>query len=548
MATPVKRYRISRTAGPQNNYIMLLLNDYLNIYAEKCPERPAVVSAFEEVTYGNLFCEVRIIAGYLKKLGLKEGDSIGILSRNTTSYLKLWYAAIRIGILTVNIHIRSTAEDQALMAGFPGCKYIFYSDEFKDRAEYLHEHITSVKGILYLDAFSHPGFFRKHENLSTDEMCRNEDSNAVLLYTSGTTGGPKGVIRTQHMLSVHAESLFMEEGFENENPAMLTASPFFHSAGILSAYRMLRSGGTLIMPERLDPPKVILLIKRYRPTSVHLLPPATYERIYDSGLWEGMDFSFVKEVCLSAGKCTMENINHIYEMFPECLLRPSWGATETGTVTSAHIRKDEIENGAVPVSSIIGKLMPFNEMRLVDEELKDVPDGAEGEALVRSDVTCTSYFNRKESREFLPGGWFRTGDILKYHSDLGYYEFMDRKKDIIKTGGENVCSLKVERAVSSYAPVKECAAVGISDRKLGEAIGIAIVLRDDTEDKKQAKGDSSPVQFNESDFLMVCHRYLSKMEMPRYILFLPELPKNGIGKIQKNALRKLEHSFRKIML
>ena len=512
---------------------MITLNHYIDQYSKERPDHLAVVSAYEEVTYGQLGNEVPVISGYLQSLGLKSGDSICMLSRNSTSYLKLWYAAIRIGILTVPLHIRVTPEEHVEMADTAGCRFIFYSDEFRERADEIAKKSQCITAAIYIDTFCHSSFYEKNASLRTDMICTDPDNAALLLYTSGTTGVHKGVIRTQQMLSLHARSLYEEEGFVHDDPVMLTTSPFFHSAGILSAYRMLASGGTLVIPARLDPAKVITLIRRYHPTSMHLLPPATYERIYDSMLWEDCDLSFVSEVCLSAGKCTADNIEHIFRMFPNCMLRPSWGATETGTVTSAHIGKDALLTSKVPVSAIIGKVMPYNEIRIVDDALCDVPDGLEGEALVRSPVVCSRYINKKNSPEFLENGWFRTGDILRYHSDTGYYEFVDRMKDIIKTGGENVSSLKIERAAGDYESVKECAAVGVTDRKLGEAIGIVVVVKEGA-------------SFHTDDFLDVCRRRLSKMEMPRYLLFLDELPRNGIGKVQKTVLRTMENSFIKL--
>ena len=348
---------------------------------------------------------------------------------------------------------------------------------------------------------------------------------ALILFTSGTTSLPKGVVRTQEMVVLHGLTLAMDAPGEEE-PVMLTTAPMHHSGGLLCLLKMSVLGGTLVIHERFEPEVLLDLMAERRVTQVMMLPPIVYERLYTGGAWKTLDLSAVREVCVSAGRCTNELAEHIFEMFPNCWLRPSWGSTETCSVTGMRLTRAALEKDPGLVNCV-GRVNVMTEVRVVDETGQDVPEGTVGQALVRSPMVFSGYLGTGRCKEnpFLKGGWFQTGDLLRMDPESRCFYFMDRQKDMIKTGGENVYAPEVERVIMEYPAVQDCAVVGIPDARFDEGVAAAVVLK---------PGCTLDLE----DLVEFCRKRLPSFKKPRYIGILPELPVNSIGKVQKNLLRK----------
>ncbi len=509
---------------------MLQCGIFLRAQARSHPDRAAVVSRERTLTYRELEQESARLANALSRRGITKGARIAVLMKNGVEWALLWYACQKLGAVMAPLHSRLKHDELVRAVSLAGAAALVYGPEFSEAAAAICGACWSVKRTICVGGEGIPSserweqLFLRKDDRAVQAPLEGTDP-ALLLFTSGTTGASKGVLRTQEMVALHGVTLALAAGRSDRPPVMLTTAPLYHTGGLLCLFKMGVMGGTLVLPDRFDPAELPEQIARHRVTQLMLLPPVVYEWLYDGGHWRGCDLSSVEEVCVSAGKCTYEYAMHIFEMFPNCCLRPSWGATETCSVTGMALRREELEADPELIRSV-GYVNAMNEVRIVDEQGKEVPEGEIGEAQVRSPMVFSGYLAHTGGGEnvFAPGGWFRTGDLMRMDPGTRCYYFMDRKKDMIKTGGENVYAPDVERVIQQHPAVADCAVVAVPDPRYEEGVGAAIVLRPGC--------TLTPEELTE-----FCRTHLPSFQKPRYLALLDTLPVNSVGKVQKNVLR-----------
>lgn len=511
---------------------MLQVGHLLIDGARAYPDRLAIVNKQNELTYKELNRHSNCIANSLKAHGVEKGDRIAVLLRNSAHWVVAWYACQKLGAVCVPLHVRYRADELTEMMRVAECTVLIYGEPYEATAEQIVENygenlhvIICAGGRGFCDSI-----LPWHDLIEADEseeaqVPTNNDDPALLLFTSGTTGEPKGVLRTQEMVMLHAICMGLRNNSPFRHDTMMSTAPLYHIGGLQGMIKMHLIGGTYITLNGINPEVIIDSIEKYKVTQLQMLPPVTYERVYHTDVWKNRDLSSVWEVCVSAGKCTQEYIDHIFEMFPDCHLRPSWGSTETCSVTCMHLFKEELEKDPGLINTV-GRLMPMTEVRIVDNEGQDVLPGEPGEALVRSPMVFRGYINQRgrTTKALSNDGWFRTGDIMRLDPESELFYFIDRKKDVIKTGGENVFALEIERVLQKHPSIRECAIVGVPDVRFGEAIAAAIVL----EPGHELTGE---------ELVEYCREKLPSFKKPRYMAIMDELPTNHIGKVQKTVLR-----------
>ena len=264
-------------------------------------------------------------------------------------------------------------------------------------------------------------------------------------------------------------------------------------------------------------------IEKYHVTMMLMVPPLLYMRLYDSGLWKKYDTSSLREAQFTGGKCSMDYVHKIFTMFPNCKLRPSYGSTEVCASCSAVLSREEFERRP-ELCKTVGRINANCEMKLVDNDGKEVPVGEVGEGLVRSPAVFRGYIKNEElNARVLRDGWFHTEDLLR-RDEEGFYYLVDRKKDMIKTGGENVYAQEVEDVLRNHPSIFDCALIGVDDDRFGEAVAAAIVL-------------NPGCTLSDEELIAYCRANLPSYKKPRYVAFVDELPHNVTGKIQKSVLR-----------
>ncbi len=506
---------------------MFQVDYFLTRNATCCPDRLAVATTEGSLTWGELDKRATWLARALAAKGVRKGVRVAVLWHNSIEWALIWHACQRLGAVPVPLNVRLLPSEIAHHVEVAMCEAMFCAARFVEAAQ-----SAASTGRLRLLVVEKPMEVGAVETVPWDDLLAGgsserldveveEDDESVVLFTSGTTGEPKGVVRTQRMVRDHALVLAIGNGAANDE-VLVTASPLYHTAGLLCVLKMAALGGTIVLAERLDPPVVLGLIERYRATQIMLVPPVVYGRLAAYDGWRAFDLSSVSQVLMSAGRCDLGCARTVFELFPEARLRFSWGSTEACSLTGVAVSRDEVEDDPGLVCTV-GRVNPLVEVRLVDEEGADVPEGAVGEALVRSPMVFKGYLGASGPDDVFEDGWLRTGDMLRRDA-RGLYYLVDRKKDVIKTGGENVYALEVERVLLQHPSIEDCAVVGVRDERYDEGIAAAIKLV-----------PGAALAADEVKALFEGH--LASFKKPRYWAVVDELPTNSVGKVQKGKLR-----------
>ncbi len=512
---------------------MLKIGQLLINNEKNCPDRLAVVSNDRQLTYRELNTESNRMANGLKTLGIKKGDRIGILMKNSAEWIIAWWACQKIGAVCVLLHTRLRTEDLIKCVEIAECEALIYHRDYSETACRLEKNNENIRFGIQLGGHSGEGSISWKEavEMGGKKEAQTElsgDDPSAVIFTSGTTGEPKGVVKTQEMMLLHGMTLALRNKSPQDIDVMLSTAPLYHIGGLQAMMKMMVLEGTFITFNGIEPSSILKTIDDQKVTQLQMLPPVTYERLYKKYRCQKADLSSVWEVCISAGKCTLEYSDHIFEMFPESHLRTSWGSTEACSITCMRITREELREDPGLINSV-GTVIPLNDLKIVNKEGHEILPGKAGEALVRSPMMFKGYIGGEEAGgendSFTDEGWFRTGDIIRIDRETGYCYFLDRIKDIIKTGGESVFALEVERTVEQHPSVAECAAVSIPDKCLGEAVGVAVVLKDGA----FLKG---------SDLENFCRENMAGFKKPRYGAILKKMPVNGAGKVSKELLKK----------
>jgi fatty-acyl-CoA synthase len=357
----------------------------------------------------------------------------------------------------------------------------------------------------------------------------DEDSIAEMFYTSGTTGDPKGVTLSHRTLYLHAVNALIAKQY-TDAMVQIHAVPLYHANGWGNAHMLTAVGARHILLSKFDSGEVCRLIEREKVTALCMVPTMAVMLLdhLESGKHR-YDFSAMQWTELGGAAATPELMERLERAFG-CLSYCGYGLTESGPVLSIS-RLGELAGDLSPEDQLrrramTGREIVGAELRVVDEAGRDVPrDGATmGEVIARGDGVMDGYWeNPTETEAALRGGWLHTGDMAVW-DEHGFIRIVDRKKEIIISGGENISSLEIERAINAHAAVQESAVIPMPDAKWGEVPQAHVVLK-------------SGATLSEQELLAHLSRHLAKFKLPRQIFFPDSLPKGGTGKILKKMLR-----------
>ncbi len=480
--------------------------NWLGRLAAYHPERPAVWFRGAWISYGALYRRARKAAGLLQGLGVAKGDRVGLMAWNHPAYLDLLFAGPLLGhVLTPFNHRLSLPELKALHA-YAEPKVLFYGEGFQGVAQALDPRALPLEALL------------EGEEAGEEVRVDLEDP-ALLLFTGGTTGLPKGALLPYRQLLVNAVETVFAWGLSREDRYIL-ATPMFHAALNALATPLLYLGAQVVVEERFRPEEYLELLRLHRPTVLFLVP-TMYQMLLEAEGFAGADLSSVRFAISGGAPCPAP----VREAFRSKGVRfkQGYGLTECG-VNCFTLELEEAEG--YPES--VGRPMPHLRARLVREDGKEAGAGEAGELWLSGSVVMKGYFRRPEENEkaFVWDGerlWLKTGD-LAYRDEEGRYYIVGRRKEMFISGGENVYPVEIERALYDHPAVKEAAVVGVPDPRWGE-VGAAFVV---------VKAPVSPEELKA--FLKA---RLAGYKVPKHLVFLEELPKTGPGKVQKEALRRM---------
>ncbi len=500
------------------------------------PQKIGVVDGELRFTYAQVGERVGALARFFQAQGIRAAERISILQVNSHEFLETYYAAAGIGAILNPLNIRLSAAEIAYILSDSGSRWLVVADRFASLVDELLCHRTPLEGILWIGEMDpeSPGVAR-HSYEEALSVHRGdflpepvvENQVAHLYYTSGTTGRPKGVMLTHKNVCIHALGTIAELRL-GDSDVWAHVAPMFHLADAWATFAITWVGGRHVMLPQFEPAEVLAAIQRHRITLSNLIPTMLNLMIKHPRVGE-FDYSSLRVILSGGAPIAPEVVRRIVELFG-CDYIQTYGMTETSPYLTFSILKDHLK-GLYPQEQLAYKAKtgrPFMgvDLQVVDEKGQPVPadERSVGEIWVRGDTVTPGYWNLpEETAKAFHQGWLKTGDLAVVDPE-GYVTIVDRKKDMIITGGENVYSTEVENVLYMHPKLLEAAVFGVPDEKWGEAVKAAVVLR---------PGEGA----SEEEIVSFCKERLTHYKAPKSVDFLPELPKTGSGKITKKALR-----------
>jgi long-chain acyl-CoA synthetase len=466
-----------------------------------------------EVSYGMLEEGSARMASILKEKGVKPGDRVGVMLPNVPYFPIAYYAVLRAGGVVVPMNVLLKGREVSFYLEDPGAEIVIAWGDFAEAAEKGAEE-AGAECILVK-----PGEFEKmlaEAEADHDLAERDPQDTAVILYTSGTTGKPKGAELTHDNLLKNCSVAASTLGQITEEDRLLGALPLFHSFGQTCTLNAgIANRAMISMIPRFDPDKALEIIARDKITLFQGVP-TMYNGMLNCDSAGEADTSTLR-LCMSGGSAMPEEVMRKFEEKFGCKVLEGYGLSETSPVASFNHPDKERKPGSIgtPIEGV--------EMKVVDDDGNEVDQGEVGEIVIKGHNIMKGYWKREDATaEAIKDGWFHSGDMAKVDED-GYFFIVDRKKDLIIRGGYNVYPREIEEVLYEHPAIQEAAVIGVPHDELGEEVGAAIVLKDG-EDL-----DADAVKAYVKDEV-AAYKY------PREVWFLDELPKGPTGKILKREI------------
>jgi fatty-acyl-CoA synthase len=511
---------------------------FLRYSERQFPRKTAVVCQDLRFTYAEFGDRVGHLAGALRAAGVKPGDRVAFLSLNCHRLLEAYYGVLEAGGVLLPLNIRLAVPELTYILNDSGATVLFLEQEFVGLVDSFRQDLRTVRSFYQLDGTPQAGWLsvQTYEQMLASAtpyreelMTFDENSVAEMFYTSGTSASPKGVMLSHRNVYLHAMNLAVYHHARYENVLMHTI-PLFHANGWGAAHTITLVGGTHVMLPRFLPEEVFRLVEEERVSALSLVPIMAMVLV-NSPARSKYDLKSVEWSVIGGAASSPTLIREVEEKLGfKCF--SGYGLTETAPSLATAELKPDMQRTSTPeerhvMQAMTGYAYPGSELRVVDAEDNDVPrDGVTmGEIIARSDGVMAGYWRQPEATaEAMRGGWFHTGDMAVI-AENGYILIVDRKKDIVVSGGENISSLEVEKVLAAHPGVYEAAVIPVADQKWGEVPRAVVV----------AKPGSKP---SEVELIEFCRARLAHYKCPQSIEFCEGLPKTATGKVLKRELRK----------
>ena len=501
--------------------------DLLTQRANLTPNREALLDITSGIrfTYAELNQRANRAANFLQeKVGLQKGDRVSILAHNSIAYVDLLFGIGRIGAIFAPLNRRLTARELTYIINDCQPKVLIIGPEFVSvydemKAEIQVEYVISLVGASPLGAESYEELL---ENASAEEPKRpilDENDACCILYTSGTTGQPKGTVLPHRQILWNAINTVISWGLTEKDVSPIL-TPMFHSGGLfVFLVPLIYTGGRVVLARSFDPDASLELIVEERCTVI-LGVPTLFQVWMNSPKFEEADFSHVR-FFISGGAPCPPSLIEAWNRDKGVIMRQGYGLTEVGVNCFSMTDEDALRK----IGSV-GKPIFHSEMRLIDPAGKEVAVGETGELTIKGPHVCLGYWHNPDATAAgLKADWFHTGDMARQDED-GYFYIAGRFKDMIISGGENIYAAEVEAIFREHPSVSDAALIGQPDEKWGE-VGLMVVA---------CKSNQS---VDAEDLLKFCSGRLAKFKIPKRIEFVEALPYSPYGKVIKAELRRM---------
>jgi long-chain acyl-CoA synthetase len=500
------------------------IQDILRQVARQYPQKPAIIFKGKTISFPELEKEVLILANALKKHGIKKGDKIGIYLPNSPAYAVSYLACFCLGAVGVPLDYMLKEDELVSCLSHSETRLLLAKDKGEISLESIRKQVTTLQTIVLLDSQSNPNpvgisyeKFIQGSGSNLEKIKISDTDPSLIMYTSGTTGKPKGILlNTRHLRgSPDAMKYFVDL---SDKDVKLAAIPLSHIGGFIYVQNCIVFGITVVLMERFNPFEFLESIQRYHVTCFHIVP-AMYTAMLSVKKIDQFNLSSLRWAVVFGAPSSKEILERFHQYCPNAKLLNGWGMTETcppNTVTPFNSTKIES----------VGKPAPNSEIKIVDENNQALPTGQIGEIVIRGWVVMDGYYkDPQETARMMNNGWLHTGDLGRFDVE-GFLYIVGRKKEMIKVAGQIVFAPEVEAALYQHEAVAEAAVIGIPDKVRGEALKAFVVVK---EGQKIAPED---LRYFVKD-------HLAHFKVPQIIELRESLPKNRTGKIDKAALEQL---------
>ena len=499
------------------------LGRWISRWALIRPEKIALYSDGRPFTYREIHDRVNQVSHLLKACGIDKGDRVGVLLYNSHEYVEILFAVFKVGAILVPLNFRLVQSELEYILKDSGATALFFGSEFAAKIEPIREAVSISAGRMISIGGQTPDWATGYEEAlkgqsnidpSPETDVQGEDAG-IIMYTSGTTGVPKGAILSHRKTFYNVLNADIYYGLTHDD-ILLVSRALFHSGGLLvEALPMLYKGGTIVMQRRFKPSEILKAVETYKITVLEL--PATVLRFI-------LDQCDLRQYDLRSVKCWYTG----GERVPPSLLRDYgalgisisqiYGQTETSTLTWLPMVDASRKMGSVGIPVFHG------DIRVLNKAGEETKPGEIGEIVVSGPIIMSGYWGKPEiTRETIKNGWLHTGDLATVDEE-GFFYVVDREKDMFISGGENVYPAEIEKVYLEHPKIMNVAAVGVPDEKWGEVGVLFVVLKD---------GEA----MSEEEVLTFCEGKLARYKMPKRVRFVRELPMTAAQKIRRNKLR-----------
>jgi len=495
------------------------------------PEKLAFIHGDRQLSYAQFNSRVNRLANALKRLGLKQGDNVAILQYNYSQTYESLFACFKSGMGAVPINFRLHPKEFAFIIDHSESKAVILSSEFNDSIVSVRDRIPKANHLITLDGAK--GELLDYETLldkASDEFVDvdvSPDDLAWLFYTSGTTGMPKGAMLTHRNLLAMSMNFYadMAPGFTPDD-VILHAAPLSHGSGLYGLPNIGKGATSVILPSKsFEPELVFQTIEKYRVTNM-FTAPTMIKMLIDHPSVDKFDISSLRSLNYGGAPMLVEDLKKAIKKLGPCLVQLFGQGEAPMTISYLPHWAHKADGSPEEIKRLgsAGIARTDVELKIFDNEDKELPAGQLGEIVTRSDLVMKGYWkNPKVTAETIKNGWLHTGDI-GYLDENGYLFMMDRSKDMIISGGENIYPREIEEVLIQHPAVREVSVIGVPDPKWGEAIKAVIAL-------------NPGYTASEKELIDFCRDNIASYKKPKSVDFVEELPKSNYGKILKRELR-----------
>jgi acyl-CoA synthetase (AMP-forming)/AMP-acid ligase II len=507
--------------------------EFLTIAAGNVPDRVALTDPDESVTYPELLARVQRLAHAFAALGVGKGHNVGVMSVNAVAFPEIYYATAMVGATFVPLNYRARADELAYMVNAASVNVLFVAERYYPLLQQVRPSLPTLKHLYTL------GFAAEGEQTieqlraqgAAEPIYREVDDadSALIIYTSGTTAQPKGVVLTHKTLTAYVINTQAPADPSSEQEVTLVSVPFFHIAGATTMLGSVWSGRRLAILPQFDPQAWLAAVERERVTHAFVVP-TMLKRLMEVDDFAQYDLSSLQLITYGAAPMPFEVVRRACDIF-ECGLMNAYGQTES-TSTLTYLSPDDHQLSGTPEEierkverlRSVGRPMPDLDVAILAPDSRRLAMGEEGEICVRGDRVMREYQGRgEETAAALAEGWLHTGDVGRFDED-GYLFITGRVKDMIIRGGENIAPAEIEQVLEDHPAVAEAAVIGVPDVEWGEIVKAVLV--------PVAGAQAEDAQL--SDFVK---SRIASYKVPASYEWVAELPRNHMGKILKNELR-----------